>query len=869
MVPQNGKYRMVIDFIMLNAHTRPFHWEPHVLSDVLFWIFKTSFTLISSFDMKSAYHQIENEPEILPYCGVGTPFGTFRSRRMEFGHAQAPATLAKAIYLTFVSIMWDSMAAYFDDLYSKGHSAFLALKALAKALALLESAGLKISLDKSSWLMKEILALGFKVNADGITPDPRKAAVFSSWPQPEDAAALLSYLGSAGYLRNLIPHYSSYAVPLYRLIEPCSRAFHALQRKRALAKGPAPATNGDELDSRTQLTSADYVLSTSTATTKPLNAEDGTLLELEALTNFKSKDKKFRRGQREFFAKFKLTWTDSALAAFHALNKTISSGLFLGAFNPERPIIVETDASDEDVGGVCLQLRSDGTMVPLQFYSRKLQEPERVYSVVEKEAIAARDARIAFADYIKDRPFTHVMDQRALTYVTTPKSQNSRLLTIINDLRAEQLATVVHRPGHLHTVDGITRIRPRALNATLNWKALNEQRLDAEVGANDDVPPAELSDFLRRRKEELNNDPSFHSREFFTLQEKTLPAEFGQVSSVICDLFDSAQPDSASFVIRALLARTFDALSLCCDPTIVESPLVVAPVETRSRTQAMTRASLKEAARRANRAVLSNQSDRPADAPALPEHPQGNVNQDTFIVRRSPLLRPVDIIHQTNAPLSSETSQSSPAGTTDDSSHSLDNDQSADRVPQAVLPALSHVSNATSSFPLSCARRRTLVRRTRSNAPCEMFLPSVTLIRVHSTTRGASLISMASMLIESPFTIWMSGEFTYPTLVEHVWAKPFMMTLATMRGYERTLLSLGTSGFPASAHIITNMLLIASYVSKSRQNEAMVPEPCFPNRSHRRGGGNGSWTFFHRCLPLREASMLSWRSWTLCLASSY
>jgi hypothetical protein len=474
---QNGKWRMVINFITLNAHTRPFNSEPNNLADVLMWMFKTTFTLISSFDMKSAYHQILNDESICKYCGVGTTFGTYRAKRMEFGHAQAPATLAKAVYLTFESIIWDSMAAYFDDLYSKGDSAFAALKAVGRAFSLLEEAGFKISLDKSWWLTKELIALGFRVTTQGISPDPRKADVFRTWPLPEDAAALMSYLGSAGYLRGLIPHFAEYVQPLYQLLQECGRAYHARRRARQAAKLARRKAKDAQpfnpvISEREAVTSADQLLSATSAKTKPLTSEDGNVNDLEVSTYLKPKGKKHLRDMKDFYARWDLTnkWTERAKSAFYALNKVIADGLFLAGFDPNLPIVVESDASNFCIGAVIAKLQPDtGALLPVQFYSRKLEPAETTLPAVLKEALSAWEGRRTFAVYLQGRKYTHVYDQKALTYANDPR-MSGKLLGIIQDLRSESGAKPIHRPGHLHGVDGISRVIGKTPVSGPYWK---------------------------------------------------------------------------------------------------------------------------------------------------------------------------------------------------------------------------------------------------------------------------------------------------------------------------------------------------------------------------------------------------------------
>ena len=471
-VHQKGKWRTVIDFVKLNSCTRPATWPPNRIADVMYWLYATPFRFISSSDLKSAYHQIENDKSILRFLGIFTPVAVAKAMRMEFGHAQAVAYLAKAIFVTLRDIMWDKVANYFDDVVTKGRTAYEALDGIAAMLLRMERNGLKLSLDKSEWLMAQLISMGFVLSRDGVRPAPDRAEVFARWPKPKTAEQLQSFLGSAGYLRGLVPHYANLTEHLLRMMADPIKAYaeyhkKTLKKKLALnAQAETPIT-----DEKTSLTSAQSLLSAIGSDTKMITTADGQSPSSVWLATV-PRTKKTLRDYNAFMSRWLLKWNTEADAAFSDVCKKLSSGLFLAPFDDSQLPIVESDACEYCLGGVLAQERdiqiSNDThtpketkrmMVAIAFYSRRFSDAERRLPIMVKELIAAVECCDHFSDFIQGRHFTHILDQKALLYLTSNKKFDARTIRLIQRLYEWQFATRVHRPGHWHSAaDGVSRV---------------------------------------------------------------------------------------------------------------------------------------------------------------------------------------------------------------------------------------------------------------------------------------------------------------------------------------------------------------------------------------------------------------------------
>ena len=408
-VLQKNKIRTVIDLIILNMCTLAAVWPPNRISDLMNWIFKEKFLYISSFDMKSAYHQLVNDEAIWKYVGLITPERVLVALRMQFGHAQAVAYLARAVFMTFKSSMWTTIASYFDDLITKGPSSESALDAIGDALQRLIKVKLKLSLEKSSWLMKELMAVGFLVSREGIRVDPERCKVFTTWPRPVDAAALQAFLGATGYLQNLIAHYSNMINPMQQMLSRALKLYHEWKKvkaAKAAVKAPPPVV----LDAESSYTSARKVMSAATTNLNPLVPMDDRAPSLEFDSATPVQTKSSQHDQKRFLSGVKLNWTPEADAAFLKTRTMIAEGLRLAPFNEELVVVVESDASDTCIGGILCQMRDD-VAVPVAYFSRMLNEAERFYPAIKKELLAVVESRRKFRDYINGRKFIHISDQ--------------------------------------------------------------------------------------------------------------------------------------------------------------------------------------------------------------------------------------------------------------------------------------------------------------------------------------------------------------------------------------------------------------------------------------------------------------------------
>ena len=152
-------------------------------------------------------------------------------------------------------------------------------------------------------------------------------------------------------------------------------------------------------------------------------------------------------------------WGPEQTAAFESIKAALSRpGLLLQHPVDGAPLRVETDASMNSVAGCILQLIGD-QWHPIAFASRCLTSAERNYAVTELECVAVVYCVNKFRCYVLGRPFELVVDHSALKWLLLSKEAPTGKLCRWVLLLQEFQFTVIHRPGHLHTVaDALSRL---------------------------------------------------------------------------------------------------------------------------------------------------------------------------------------------------------------------------------------------------------------------------------------------------------------------------------------------------------------------------------------------------------------------------
>ncbi|KAK3516193.1 hypothetical protein QTP70_005692 [Hemibagrus guttatus] len=125
----------------------------------------------------------------------------------------------------------------------------------------------------------------------------------------------------------------------------------------------------------------------------------------------------------------RLNWTDQARVAFQQLKNSFTTAPILCHPDPDRPFVVEVDASSSGLRAVLSQQHADpGRVHPCAFYSRKLTTAEVNYDVGNRELLAIKAELEEWRHWLEGarHPIQVLTDHRNLEYLRGAKRLNPR-----------------------------------------------------------------------------------------------------------------------------------------------------------------------------------------------------------------------------------------------------------------------------------------------------------------------------------------------------------------------------------------------------------------------------------------------------------
>ena len=212
---KDGSWRMCVDYRRVNAATKYDCFLLPRLDEALDAIAGCS--VFSSLDLAMAYHQVPVEPSDVEKTAFITHAGLFEMTKMPFGLCNAPSTYQRLMSIVLCGLMKRICLVYRDDVivYSRHH--FQHLRDFRAVFERLPVAGLKLKPSKCQLFRDEVVYLGHVVNAAGVSPDPAKLRVLSTWPVPDTVRDVQSFLRFINFYGELIPNSSHLTAPLYSL----------------------------------------------------------------------------------------------------------------------------------------------------------------------------------------------------------------------------------------------------------------------------------------------------------------------------------------------------------------------------------------------------------------------------------------------------------------------------------------------------------------------------------------------------------------------------------------------------------------------------------------------------------------------------
>ena len=143
-----------------------------------------------------------------------THFGNYEFNVIPFGIKNSPGEFQRAMDNLFGDMYYEGLLCYIDDIVVYSNDWETHKRLVEEVLRRCSEGGLFLKVTKSNIGEDEVLLLGHRVSYEGIRPDKRKVEALYSAAAPTNKAELMSFLGTAGYLRRFIPNFSELSKPL-------------------------------------------------------------------------------------------------------------------------------------------------------------------------------------------------------------------------------------------------------------------------------------------------------------------------------------------------------------------------------------------------------------------------------------------------------------------------------------------------------------------------------------------------------------------------------------------------------------------------------------------------------------------------------
>ena len=111
----------------------------------------------------------------------------------------------------------------------------------------------------------------------------------------------------------------------------------------------------------------------------------------------------------------KWSWSDECEKVVSELKEALTSDTLLVHYDPNKPLLLATDASPVGVGCVISHIMEDGSERPIAYASRSLTSSKRNYPQIEREVLGIVHGVKRFHKYLYGREFTLITDNQPLS----------------------------------------------------------------------------------------------------------------------------------------------------------------------------------------------------------------------------------------------------------------------------------------------------------------------------------------------------------------------------------------------------------------------------------------------------------------------
>ena len=173
--------------------------------------------IFSKLDMSQAYAQLCLDEDSKKFTVINTHRGLFQYNRLSFGISAAPGIFQRAMEELLKDI--PGVFLYLDDILISGATEIEHMERLRLVLEALQTAGLKLSIEKCTISVPSVTYLGYMIDKEGIHPTKEKVQAIAEAPAPTNVTQLRAFLGLLNFYRRFLPQASTMLEPLNRLLK--------------------------------------------------------------------------------------------------------------------------------------------------------------------------------------------------------------------------------------------------------------------------------------------------------------------------------------------------------------------------------------------------------------------------------------------------------------------------------------------------------------------------------------------------------------------------------------------------------------------------------------------------------------------------
>ncbi|KAL0554524.1 hypothetical protein IC582_008447 [Cucumis melo] len=162
-------------------------------------------TVFSNIDLRSGYHQLRIRDSDIPKIVFPSRYGHYEFIVMSFDLTNAPVIFMDLMNRVFKDFLDTFVIVFIDDIfvYSKTKA-----EHLDQIFETLRANKLYAKFSKCEFWLKKMSFLGHIVSSEGVSEDPAKIKVVTSWPRPSTISKVRSFLGLTGYYKRFVKDFS-------------------------------------------------------------------------------------------------------------------------------------------------------------------------------------------------------------------------------------------------------------------------------------------------------------------------------------------------------------------------------------------------------------------------------------------------------------------------------------------------------------------------------------------------------------------------------------------------------------------------------------------------------------------------------------